>query len=72
MKTLPARLYICPVCQYANPYRWVLTQHLQRVHRLSKKNAALVASANEFLANPRYYRADEFEDEIEDEDENYD
>ena len=56
MKTLPARLYICPACNYSNPYRWVLVNHLVNVHDLSKKNATQVASASEFLANPRYYR----------------
>lgn len=63
MKTLPARIYICPVCGYNTCYRWVLKNHLRNVHDLPEKYAREMAAANEYLANPRYYRIVDESDE---------
>ena len=54
MKTLPARLYICPACGYKTPYRWVLARHLREVHSLRKNDSMAIAQANEYFANPMY------------------
>ena len=70
MKTLPARIFVCPVCGYHTVYRWVLANHLQHVHDLSRKDAKGCAVANEYLANPRYYKATD--SEYDEEDENID
>ena len=62
MRQLPARLYICPACGYQTEYRWRLRDHLQRVHSLKRNDAADVATSNEYLANPRYYRVSDIDD----------
>jgi len=63
MKTLPARLYVCPECGYNNPYRWVLAQHLRNVHNYYKRDSVRVASESEYWANPHYLRVQDIEDE---------
>jgi len=69
MKSLPARLFICPGCGYSNPYRWVLAQHLERVHGVRKRAAREIAAANEYLANPVTYRRVDEDEFAEDDDE---
>ena len=63
---LPARLYICPICHYSNPYRWVLAQHLSNVHGLRKPDSVRVAAESEYWANPHHFRAQNIEDLEED------
>lgn len=63
MSNLPARLYICPECNYSTEYRWVLAQHLRNVHDYYKRDSVMVAAANEYWANPHYYRVPDFDTE---------
>ena len=67
MQRLPARIYRCPECGYGTEYRWVLRNHLMRVHSYGKKDSALTAMECEYWLNPRYIRASDLES---DEDEN--
>jgi hypothetical protein len=57
VERLPSRIYVCPECDYRTEYRWVLKNHLQRVHGLGKRQAKYEAQENEYLANPVYLRA---------------
>ncbi len=69
-RKLPARLYICPEpgCGYQTELRWVLKNHLQRVHGYGKRESVRVSAENEYWANPHYYRVIDEEDESEDDD----
>jgi len=62
VKRLPARLYICPICRYSNPYRWVLAQRLSNVHGLHKQDSVRVAAENEYWANPHFFKTQDIED----------
>ena len=59
MEITPPRLFICPRCKYNTRYRWVLSQHLLKVHRLDIEEANRIAEINEYFANPvRYMKID--------------
>ena len=47
------KLYFCQRCRYATPYRWVLSRHLVRVHRLSAVRAKTEALRSEYRLNPQ-------------------
>ena len=59
---LPARLYICPICHYSNPYRWVLAQHLRNVHSVCKRDSLRVSTKSEYWASPHYFGGQDIED----------
>ena len=63
MKSLPARIYVCPECSYISEYRWVLANHLRNVHDYYKQDAVTVAAENEYWANPHYCRAKDLLDD---------
>lgn len=63
---LPARIYRCPVCDYTTEWRWVLKNHMYKVHGYLKRDAALTALESEYWLNPRYVRREDLEREAQD------
>jgi hypothetical protein len=63
-KKLPLKVYRCPECGYATPYRWLLKNHLYNVHNCTKRAAAQTALENEYWLNPTYYRRRDLEKHI--------
>ena len=63
MDKLPSRIYRCSACDYTTERRFVLKNHLINVHGLSKRNAFEVACESEYWLNPRYVRADSYDEE---------
>jgi hypothetical protein len=48
----PGKIFVCRICRYATPYRWLLRDHLMNQHKLNKRQATKDAAGSEYLSNP--------------------
>ena len=55
-KEFPARIYLCGSCGYYTKHRWVLANHIERVHGYRKGMATAEAKRSEYLLNPVHMR----------------